>query len=74
VPPRLSGPKTHITPTLGYSRLDAAIDTDGDPNERGFDEHWSATTSLPGLNSAVNPYVTFTQYDADAGVGIGDWR
>jgi hypothetical protein len=72
-PALLHGPYHNLGNPGRYLTATVRVDTDGDPNENGYDPHWNPGTSLPGLNSAVTPYVAYTDASVAAGVGPGDW-
>jgi len=72
-PALLHGPYHNLGSPGYFGSWAVRVDTDGDPNERGYDLKWSANTSLPGVNSAVTPYVAYTSTAAARGVGPGDW-
>jgi hypothetical protein len=52
----------------------AAIDTDVDPTEQGYDPDWAPGTNYGNYNVRVNPYVALEPKIASAaGMTYGDW-
>jgi len=72
IPPRLVGPRVPLGPATIIVVSRAKIDTDGDPNMRGWDTKWQPGTST-GVDAALYPFVVRNGNTAAAGVGLRDW-